>query len=449
MQKYARHLVSAIIAGSFVFGGQASGPAYAVDPATMFTAEATVNSIVDNMRNSLEQLLGRLDQTISSGTFLARMQISRLLAELDHHGSGLIDKTFGQLDTQQRAFFRNTQQTISDLDALGANLAENVDTVVQRTEFAIKSIPFTSAEPRLRSIKPRVIEASKAEQPVAITFDGSWLANNDPTLTFDTGECKLTSLSEPKAVFECPPTTFKRDQSSAHQIITGKFSAVREQNLWDKVLSLFGSGPNTKSYPVSIGIVPDSFAYVKVGATALVNTIETNNRSQRYDTGARHCTWGSETTINNTPAGPEWSIDVNSINLVLESGERSELRNVTPQGFQVYAVGHNSGNCVKALGQIVSKDARGWANGHVSWTERRTVQKPNTSLLFEGDLQWGNTKVVPLPTDLQSYIVSLQFFNGKSREYNAPTKDDFFVLERDDTNHSLKLSPRSIYESFK
>lgn len=58
-------------------------------------------------------------------------------------------------------------------------------------------------------------------------------------------------------------------------------------------------------------------------------------------------------------------------------------------------------------------------------------------------------KVLPLPDAVQSYVVSARLFNGKTRDYNAPGRDEFFALERDDANRSLKLSPRPLADAFK
>lgn len=122
---------------------------------------------------------------------------------------------------------------------------------------------------------------------------------------------------------------------------------------------------------------------------------------------------------------------------------------MTPRGFQVYAVGHNSGNCEKIMGTVVSYDARGWANGHVEWNETRSVSKPTPGVLFDGQPSWGDSKVMQLPDAVQSYLVSVKLFNGKTRGYNAPARDEFLTLDRDDANRSLKLSPRSLAEAFK
>jgi hypothetical protein len=351
------------LVGLLIFGVQLSHPAVAQAPTTVLAAESAMNGIVDNLRNSLEQLLTKLDQSVGSGTFLVRMQLSNLLGELNYHASLILNKTFGELDKQQQTFFRNTQQTIADLQGMGDHIAENADRVTERVEFAIASVPFTKTEPRLRLVAPRVIDSSQTSLPVRLTFDGSWLANGKPELAMTGASCKLTDLAEPKAIFECPAAVFAGEVRASVRYAMGKFSAVEEQGFWDRVWTFFGSKPEMKDYPVSIGVVLSKLGHVKVAVTAIVESDESNRRSAHYDTGARHCAWGSDTTVSITPAGPEWTIDVNSIALVLESGERSELRNVTPSGFQVYAVGHNSGNCVKVMGQTVSYDARGWANG--------------------------------------------------------------------------------------
>lgn len=424
-------------------------PAAAQGPVEVVAAGAAVSGIVDNLRGSILEILKKLDRSVSSGTFLAKMQLSNLLAEVDFHAAGLLGKTFGQLDTGQQRFFSNARQTVADIRAMGDRLPDNVDQITQRVEFVVGTFPFMDLEPRLRSVTPRVIEARSSDQPVRFSLDGSWLANGSPRLSFAGTECRLTGLAEPKATYDCPAELFSGHVSFGVRYVNGTFSAVQPQGWWKKVKNFFGSRPDIKSYPVSIGIVSSTFGTLRASAAALTRQRETNRRTASYDTRARRCSRGSEPILKLSPAGPDWVIDIDSISLVRSSGEGSELRNVTPEGFQVYAVGDNGGDCPSGPGTTVAYDVRGWATGQVDWTETRSVARPTSSILFGGEMLWGDSKVLPLPDAVQSYVVTVEFFDGKMRDYVAPASDEFFTLERDDANHSLKLGPRSLADAFK
>jgi hypothetical protein len=447
MKRFMRRLVAALLI--IVLVSVVSAPQPATAQAGALAVGTAMNGVVDNLRESIKDILDKLDDSVSSGTFLVRMQLQNLLTELDYHTSAVVDKTFGQLDQRQQAFFRNAQQTIEDLDALGDNLAENADDVVKQIAFTIASVPFTAQEPRLRSHGPRAITISTAGQDVKVSFDGMWLAHADPTLKFGSTYCTLADLDEPKATFQCPSAIFAGAVPKGITYLNGQFAAAEEQGFW---ASLF-SDPDTKTYPVSIAVVQDVFGLTAIQAKVASNVPEIVDRSQRWDTGREHCVGRVSRTVNVSVAGPEWTIVPESIKLEVGSSSRGtrQLNNVTPVGFQLRAEARNSGSCVRNPlgGGYISYDARGWDSGTIRWREQRSVLGFKNEDVFKEDLRWGDTKVALLPERTESYLVSVTLFNGVQRQYNAPGKDEFFILERDDANGSLKLAPRPIQDAFK
>lgn len=446
MHKFSNYLTSCLIAGVAICGGPSPMPAHAQVAPAAITAGAAVNHMVDNLRNALLDIIAKLEQTVSSGTFLARMQANNLLAELDHHASAVMGKTFEQLTEQQQRFFRGAQQTVAEVQAMNERMADNLDRIAQRFEAAVANAPFGQAEPRMQQASPRVLTLSQAAGLVRLTFDGSWLAHGTPSLKIGDTACRLTDLADPRVTFECPAKAFEGPAGAAVRYVTGTFTARQKPGWGERLLPAFlTTTPKVKAYPVSVGVVRNDFARVKVSAVVVQEVEETRQRRMDYDTGARHCVWGSDTLVNISPAGPEWTIDVTSIGLVLSSGGRSELRNVTPKGFQVYAVGHNRGKC----GPFGIKDARGWANGHVVWTERRTVSRPENRHVFEDLLVWGGARVIPLPEKVRNYVVAVTFFDARTREYNAALRDERLRLEQDDQSRSLRITPLAMSEVFR
>ncbi len=414
-------------------------------------AGTAVNQVIDNLRSSVLEILDRLDQSVSSGTFLARMQANTLLSELDYYSGKFTNNTFEQLDKTQQTVFVNMRQSLAELQSLVDNSTADADKIAQRFEFLVGTIPLTSKEPRLRTSYPRVVTEAMATKPLRITFDGSWLANAAPRLVLGDTECKPTELTEPTVTFECPAEAFAPSGADGIRYVSGLFSAAEPQSWWERLLNFMGRNPDVKSYQTSVGIVQNDVGKFAVKATALVSTRADNSRNERYDTGARHCVWGSETTLNVSPSGPEWTIDVNSIHLVLESGEMSKLQNVTPKGFQVYAVGHNSGSCVRdpITGTIIARDGRGWANGYVTFTEFKSVDTPNEMALFEGTIPWGDRKVVELPDRVQTYLIDVVYFDKAHKQYNSPETDEFLAILRDAGNKSLSLAPKPLKDAFR
>ncbi len=417
--------------------------------ATTIVAGTVMGGLIDDLKKSILEIIERTDQSVSSATFLTRMQMQILLTELENQANSVVGKTFGEIDETQQKFFINARQTIAELQDMGNSILDNTDQVLQRTEFAISAVPFTSQEPRLRSHEPRVLRRTggTGSDPI-VTFDGSWLANGNPTLSIAGEECKIIDLKEPRVQFSCPSKLFSGDPSEMIRL-TGEFQAVEELS-WGEWIKSFFSKPKIKAYPVSIAVVPETIGNADVSVTRLVESREESPRTHPYDTGARHCTWGSETLVNITPA-PGWMIDQSSVRVVAESsnGGNREVRNLTNAGFQVYARGLNSGNCVSAFGQTISKDARGWDNGKIFWTEYRMVDKSETFPAFSGALRWGDSRVVELPDRTTGFLIKLNVFDGTIREYNGPSVDNIITIEQDGGNRSLMLRPSRLETAFR
>ena len=433
----------------FLAGSLITQTSVQANPAVAIAGEQAMNSVLDNLRNSIHDILERLDQSVSSGTFLTRMQMQILLGEIDSRATNVIGKTFDQIDQSQQLFFRNTQQSIADIEKLGDTMTENVDGILDKTAFVLATIPLTTKEPRLKNSSPKVITPpSSKTTDTKLTVSGLWLANGAATLSFEKADCKLVDLKEVNASFNCPNNLFVTADSSIH-IVTGELTFVGNIGLFEWFATFFVKPWSIKKYPISVAIVPELFGHVSIAATHKIKNTVYQARNRNYDTGARHCTWGSETLINITP-DTGWNIDTGSIVVTAASSNRGnhELRNVTNSGFQLYARGLNTGNCVKVMGQVISKDGRGWENGTFAWREFKQDDVPTTENILDSDLRWGDSKVAQLPENTESYAVTLKLFNGNIREYNAQIKDALFTIVQDDQNKSVRVNPNTIASAF-
>jgi hypothetical protein len=418
----------------------------------VIAGEAVMSGVMSDLSNSIQQALDRLDMSVSSGTFLMRMQLQILLAEVESRASVVVGKTFKELDESQQRFFIEARVTLDEVERKGENLLEDADALVQRVEFLLGNTFVVGHEPRLRSHEPRVVISSGEGDAgmLNVRFSGSWLANGVANLRFGDTSCKLLDSKEPSLGFDCPNTLFVA--KDALRRARGDLVVVGDQNWWDSIVSFFGGGTKTKTYPVSIEVLPPNFGDVAVNAAYAVSREERKAHAPMpFDSGAQHCVWGSSQLQNITPAAG-WQIDVASgvqVSVNSSSDGKHEIRNLTGAGFQFYAEGRNKGRCRRVLGETVSRDARGWHNGTLSWTEVRTVIETASGELLNASLGWGDSRVVQLPDTTSSFVVHLKRFDGSVNEYNSVAADDFLMISRDEAGNSLKIAPRRLKDAFR
>ena len=421
-----------------------------IDPVTAIAGGEAMRGVIDNLRSSVIEIINKLDDSVGSATFVARMNLQVLLGDIEYQASKVSDKTFSQLSTEQQKFFSNARATVREIELSSGNLAEKADQILQRSEFLLGMVPFSDKEPRLRSRLPRAVisTALKEGVPLEVEFDGSWLAHGSPELTLMGGTCKIANQTEVSASFSCVGLKSPAASNGYLGSLEGSVRFQDQNSFWKRVISWLGGSLDRKSYPVSIDVLPDKFAQVTIVAQQENFTEKRNDRSLPFDTGARHCISGPSTTVNISTSGPDWKLDPASIRVqvALSNGSGAhQINNVTAAGFQLRAWASNSGSC----GPFGIKDARGWHNGTVFRTETTQVSSRADVNVGDQPLMWAERKVIKLPDRTRAFVASLRMFDGKVREFTNNFKDELLSIESDVNNVQLTIETASPKAAFK
>ena len=105
-------------------------------------------------------------------------------------------------------------------------------------------------------------------------------------------------------------------------------------------------------------------------------TIERVERSRRFYDRNDHCSKSNKLSWR-VAATEGWEIDVSSISPHVDTQSSNShfigISSVSPQGFSLDALIRNNGECIKAFGSTISKDARGSIGVTVKYVEYREV----------------------------------------------------------------------------
>jgi hypothetical protein len=439
-----------LVISAIAFLGIPDAPRAQTDPVTAIAGGEAMRGVIDNLRSSIIEILNKLDDSVGSATFVTRMNLQVLLGDLEYQGSKLADKTFSQISAEQQKFFSNARATVREIEMSGGNVAEKADQVLKRSEFLLGMVPFSDKEPRLKSRLPRAIISSEIKdgRPLEVKFDGSWLAHGNPELIIKESACKISDQTEVSARFSCTGLAAPAASGGYLGTLEGSVRFEGQNGFWRRLASWFGGSLDKKSYPVSIDVLPDQFATLTVVAQQENFSEKRNERSQPFDTGARHCISGPSTTVNISTSGPEWRLDPASIRVHVASSNGSgahQINNVTTSGFQLRAWASNSGSC----GPFGIKDARGWHNGTIFWAETTQVSSRADVNVGTQTLLWGERKVVKLPERTRAFLASVRMFDGKIREFSATSRDEFLFVDADINNLQVAFEGSPLKSAFK
>jgi hypothetical protein len=411
-----------------------------------------MNGVVDNLRNSLTALLDKIDNSVSSSTYLARMNLQILLSDLEFRSKEVIGKSFSELNNSQKVFFSNLRTTVRDFEALGDKLTENGDMLIQRGELMLSLIPFADKEPRLLRNGPRVITDNfiSSNKRIDLTFNGSFMVHAKPELELEGKKCDLKKSSDVALTFNCDLEAIQTRDKAAGQYrerLDGKLDLALQRGFWSYIKGIFSTDIESKEYSVSLAVVPHVIGSFTATVVQVNSKTTGADRTLPFDSGARHCVSGSSRHHNISPQGAGWSIDPNSVRTTQNSCNNggAVAQNVTTQGFQILAWGNNRGSC----GPFGIKDARGWCNGTIHWREQREDPAPTKIDLPPVAIAWGDQRVISLPERSQSFVGTMRMFDGRIFEFNSNSRNDFISFDVDAGGTAITIAPVEISRAFK
>lgn len=408
-------------------------------------AGATIGTLVSELENSVKNSINRADDAVSNNGFRIRQHGEILLSQLNAIAADQRDKTFAQLnDTQQRAFL-NIKNSIDQLAQLQRVTAADVQRTTNTVGTAMANLPLGKTIPRIIDFGPAYVVGRAAAAPATnqtVSVSGMTLGEGTPKLRMQGAECALLAKTEISLKFSCPTQAWSA--TSGVGAATGELQVFQKPGFWG---GLFGGKPKARPYKVSVFVVPPEMGQYSLAVTRKVVTQETNVRSQDFRSDNGHCD-GDREVLFPFNVTPGWTIDPASIRPDCNRSDKSScsgLRNVTATSFGYLGVVRNSGECVKVLGKVVAKDARGNVRGNVTWTETRPKETVVTEPAGQGGLQWGRAVQLPLPSAVQAISLTIDQLDGKRVIVTGNDLGQrWYTVQSDPVNSFVLISPRSL-----
>jgi hypothetical protein len=424
--------------------------ARAADPLTVFAAGQSVNSIIDQLSGELEERIKQLEGSANKLMMEGRTHAIVMLQNLRLVGDHLLDKTFGQLNDQQKMFFGNIKILLAEWNTnLNATLNRLGDLTAD-VESAIATIPFADKVPRVLRYEPVYVLSDEKEK--IITVRGSWLGNGDPELKGSEGECIRLSKTEKELRFKCPSETFRNPQQSVNWK-TFQLSVFPQQSWWEWAKSQFTGVPNRLEYDIAISNIPIKLGDARGMAVIRTTVDESRPRSQPFSHTNAHCS--GATPINwiiNADANDGWQIDTPSISVDVKSkagsGTSFSVVNVTSASFAINGQVTNSGACGPRIPFSRARaglDGRGWLTLTVNYSERRYVKKDGEQTLEPIAVSWGtDPQEFRLPPESIGFTLTLTQIDGRRRAISGSGDYGWVTVEYDIPTRRVFIRPKPL-----
>ncbi|MCV9388076.1 hypothetical protein [Reichenbachiella ulvae] len=399
-------------------------------------AGQTVNGIVDNFADRIDDIIANLDNVITKQSFDIRSHLQLVLQQADYIVGKNIDKTFEKLTKEQQDLLTDINNTISQVEQTGQILIQDVDQILNKGVALIGTLPGSKKAPVLTGLSPTYYGNSE-NQDVSVRIDGAWLAHKEPYILIDGEEYKPTTKIDSRLEFLLPLDLY--NDSTRINLKTAELIVFKKR--------LFGS--KEQKYTLGFYLVPEMMGTFKL----LIKTNEVdslyNYRAEKFGHRNRHCQNSRGKTWVFNSAGPKWKIDVNSVELsgvhVSRNSTRPNIENKTANGFRVSGEVRNYGSCRRILGEYVYRDARGSVNGTVEWKEFRTIDTlSELNEIASGTLYWNTEYGIDLGPNLNSFRLEILQLNGETKIIDENEVEKWFTVKFNRTTNFLQIEPNSL-----
>ncbi len=425
--------------------------AHALDPAAVVIGSTAIESVISTAKKDIQEVVDQMGSTVGRESFAIRQHLLLILQNLDILANGLIGKTFSEVNDAQQKLFTNLQATIDHWRKTSKITMRDIERTLGFLNDAIGTLPGSKTRPRVLGYSPAGLLASGADEGVRIRIEGSWLGFRDPDLTFGAVSCRRMAKLENQLEFLCPRQAFSFPERISQN--SGRLVVFNHRNLIDKLAGFFALSDEHESYAYQLSVftIPRKFGTLRVGAVYTTMERETVERKQDFHHHNDHCQ-GRQSHNWNVNATSGWSIDPESVRTsVAFSGSDSRFHGVfekSAAGFQLRGETINHGQCVRVLGQTISKDARGALGVDVWWTEYRDVAKEHRIDLGGRLLEWDRDIAVDLPGGTIAVTVESVTIDGRTSIVTLgpgrPTsRERWFSVTADMIARKLLIRPES------
>lgn len=409
---------------------------------------ALVSGVISDLESSISNLIDQLDDRVSARSFQLRMELDFLQQSIAKSSKDILDKTFIQLSQQQQTFFENTRATLIQLESQVDDIDKEIDSYLSQVEQIVAQIPFTDSTPRIRRASPLfLIEQDDNSGTVTVELEGSFLKHGTARFSIGGQFCSINGHLDTKLQFICPTAAFVMKDFPVSNY-SGKLEVAEETSFFQRIGTFFSGNETVIEYSIPFHVIPSKLGDYTLVAHYTEKERDNKSRSGQFGRTNKHC---SHTQSYNYNFGPEisgWVIDTSTIKTSKSCSRRGshQVINQSSTGFQIKTTASNSGRCEKVFGSVVSYDGRGCESGKVTWIEYETRDKKLSKELGNGKLDWEKGIPFDLPTNFQSFILTIKTIDGRVLNFNTTEGTRWLNISRDAANNTLIISPKSFSE---
>lgn len=437
-----------VVAIAFSSGGIVSSAN--ADPIAAVMIGQSVNSIIDNLKSSINDTINNLDTMVNKRSFDMRTHLLVVLQNLDYFANNLGNSLFENISKQQQQFLTNTQVILDQFKQGNIEQIEQLRKLTGDMESALATLPLSKRFPIVREYSPSYIQQG-ASNSFNVSISGSWIGNGEPELQFPNGKCSRKVKIDNNIQFNCNEDVIG-SKGDTTKSVTAKLSVYGEKSVWESIKDWFTDVEKRRTYEIAITSIPPKMGGVEVLAVVEVDKEESKNRNESYSWPNDHCQGGRTECGTFNQTNSEWKIDVNSVSDSCNSSSKSRclgVRNKTQTSFQVCGAINNNGECVRVMGKTVSKDGRGHVWGSVSWKEIHSYKTNENHYVDDRELKWNSDEAFQLPDRTVSFQVKVKQLDGATVIADKIGDYGWFTVSKDIASSQLLIHPKKLEVALK
>ena len=413
-----------------------SGHAYANVGA--IAASASVDALVQNITNSLSQLISEAETSATVAGFGFATDANILIQNIEVMGKELSGKVFSDLNASQQSVISNALVLIDQAGRETERQLDSAETLVANLGQEIARLPLTDGRPMVSRYSPSYVLNNT--ETYDISLQGSLLNRADTTLYFGATPCEQISSVETELRFSCPAAAFDNDVNGW---TTGLLS-------FDKPRPWYApwKSPEAYRYKIALMVVQGEIGHYTIRSSESV-VVET--RIQRKHSNERrnsHCSGGRDVAWTYRPAAG-CRVDETSVKVKHRTAENSRydgITNLSSSGFQTRGRVENGGRCGPGG---YPRDARGKLSITAEWVDVCPSSKEAERETEVGTLSWGEDKAFHLPPSVSKWVLEVTQKDGAIKVFDKASPSDWFVVDFDPNTKIVLVKPRQLADAFR
>ena len=212
---------------------------------------AAFQGLFDQVNSTIQQAASEFKDAAIEAEIEAGREINFAIENAKNAYKDALNETLDKVQSATKIAFDNLKSMVESFQK--RNLEELGDLKLRAQQF-ILSLPFSSKQPQLTTVKPREVVIDDIGRSSLITFQGvfPWSADpkHPPVLNFGERVCPLIDSNTQALTFEVPHRVFGEAKANQYSFVSGKLQVPWNDKGW-----IF-DGWTEFAYQVGLGCLP-------------------------------------------------------------------------------------------------------------------------------------------------------------------------------------------------